>query len=86
MLIVRLLAISVADCMSTEDESPSNANEAVFPAISVTLSVNETATRTDNVTADRAKEIAFTHAGLTKAEVTFVKAKLDTDDSRQEYC
>lgn len=86
MLIVRLLAISVASCTSAEDESPCNANEALYPAISGTLSVNETATRTDNVTADRAKEIAFTHDGLTKAEVTFVKAKLDTADNRQEYC
>jgi len=80
------LAISVAGCTSAEDESPSNANKAVSPTISGTLSVNENATRTDNVTADQAKEIALTHAGYTKAKVTFIKAKLATDDSRHEYC
>lgn len=89
MLMVSLLAISVAGCASTQDVAPSNANEAVSPAISGTSSVNETTTSTgnstDNITADRAKKIALAHAGLTEVNVTFVKAKLDTDDGRQEY-
>lgn len=66
--------------------TPSAADEAVYPAISGTSSVNETATSTDNNTADRAKEIALPHAGLTEADVTFVKAKIDTDDGKPEYC
>lgn len=72
--------------MSAEDESPSNTNEAVslqFLELCQFLHWNETATRKDNVTADQAKEIAFTHAGLKKAEITFIitfiKAKLATD-------
>lgn len=95
ILITRLLAISIVGCTSAEgvrlqrsytsaeDESPSNTNEAVslqFLELCQFLHWNETATRKDNVTADQAKAIAFTHAGLTKAEVTSVKAKLDTDD------
>lgn len=70
--------------MSAEDESPSNTNEAVslqFLEFCQFLHWNETATGKDDVTVDQAKEIAFTHDGLTKAEVTFVKAKLDTDDT-----
>ena len=37
------------------------------------------------ITADRAKEIALNHAGLTAGQVTFVKSKLDWDDGRQVY-
>ena len=83
MLMVSLLAISVAGCKSAEDAPLSNTNEAVSfsPAISGTSSVNKTATRTgnitkDNVTADRTTEIALAHAGLTKIEVTLLKQNL----------
>lgn len=85
MLMVSLLAISVAGCASTDDVTSSTDDEALPPAISETSSVNETTIVADNITADRAKEIALAHAGLTEADVTFVKAKLDTDDGRQEY-
>lgn len=83
MLMVGLLAISVAGCKYAEDAPLSNTNEAVSfsPAISGTSSVNKTATRTgnittDNVTADRTTEIALAHAGLTKLEVTLLKQNL----------
>ena len=83
MLMVGLLAISVAGCKYAEDAPLSNTNEAVSfsPAISGTSSVNKTATRTgnittDNVTADRTTEIALAHAGLTKIEVTLLKQNL----------
>ncbi|WP_292374341.1 PepSY domain-containing protein [Methanosarcina sp. UBA411] len=85
MLMVSLLAISAAGCASTDDVTPSTNDEALPPAISETSSVNETTIVADNITADRAKEIALAHAGLTEADVTFVKANLDTDDGRQEY-
>lgn len=85
MLMVSLLAISVAGCASTDDVTSSTDDEALPPAISETSSVNETTIVADSITADRAKEIALAHAGLTEADVTFVKANLDTDDGRQEY-
>ncbi len=37
------------------------------------------------ITAEEAKAIALAHAGLTEAEVTFHKVKLDRDDGRSEY-
>lgn len=37
------------------------------------------------ITAEEAKAIALAHAGLTEAEVTFQKVKLDRDDGRSEY-
>ena len=40
---------------------------------------------TTSITADKAKEIALNHAGLTAGQVTFVRAQLDWDDGRQVY-
>ncbi len=37
------------------------------------------------ITADAAKTIALEHAGLQEADVTFIKAKLDTEDGRQVF-
>ena len=39
----------------------------------------------DGITADQAKELALDHAGLTAAQVTFVRAQLERDDGRQVY-
>lgn len=39
----------------------------------------------DYITADRAKELALTHAGVKAADAVFLKAKLDWDDGRAEY-
>ncbi|MCD8390821.1 MAG: PepSY domain-containing protein, partial [Firmicutes bacterium] len=38
-----------------------------------------------SITLDEAKEIALAHAGLDSADVTFTKAKLDTDDGVKVY-
>lgn len=37
------------------------------------------------ITADQAKELALTHAGLTKDQVTFARCDLDLEDGRQVY-
>ncbi|MBE6648729.1 MAG: hypothetical protein E7614_04320 [Ruminococcaceae bacterium] len=37
------------------------------------------------ITADEAKEIALTHAGLVEEDVTFTKVKIDKDDGIYEY-
>lgn len=42
-------------------------------------------TSTGSISADRAKEIALDHAGLTASQVTFAWAKLDWDDGRLVY-
>ena len=39
----------------------------------------------EGVTADQAKEIALSHAGLTADQATFIRAQLDRDDGRQVY-
>lgn len=83
--MVGLLVISVAGCADTDDTTPSTADEAISPTISANSSTDETTASPDNMTADRAKEIALSHAGLAEANVTFVTAKLDTEDGKQEY-
>ena len=44
-----------------------------------------TGSGTTSITADKAKEIALNHAGLTASQVTFVRAQLEWDDGRQVY-
>ena len=38
-----------------------------------------------SITADRAKQIALNHAGLTSSQVSFIRSHLDWDDGRQVY-
>ena len=40
---------------------------------------------TANISVERAKEIALSHAGLSADQVTFVKVKMDFDDGIQKY-
>ena len=40
---------------------------------------------TDNISVDKAKQIALSHAGLTSSKVTFKKTELDFDDGIQKY-
>ena len=44
-----------------------------------------TGSATTSITAERAKEIALNHAGLTASQVTFARADLDRDDGRLVY-
>lgn len=56
--------------------------------LTVTLSGNAAtapAASGEMLTADEAKQIALTHAGLSAADVTFVKAERDRDDGRLVY-
>lgn len=85
ILMVSVLAISVTGCADTDDKAPGTADEAVFPTGSEPSSTNETPSSMEVITLDRAKEIALAHAGLEETDVTFVNAKLDTDDGKQEY-
>jgi uncharacterized membrane protein YkoI len=85
ILMVSVLVISVTGCADTDDKAPGTADEAVSPSGSEPLSTNETPSSMEGITLDRAKEIALAHAGLAETDVTFVNAKLDTDDWKQEY-
>lgn len=85
ILMVSVLVISVTGCADTDDTAPDTADEAVSPSGSEPLSTNETPSSMEVITLDRAKEIALAHAGLEETDVTFVNAKLDTDDGKQEY-
>ncbi|MFI5383492.1 MAG: PepSY domain-containing protein, partial [Methanosarcina thermophila] len=78
-------AISVVGCTSTENATSVPANEAASPANSVPSPADENTTGTNIITMEEAKEIALTHAGLTEADVTFIKTELGIDDGRQEY-
>ena len=40
---------------------------------------------TANISADKAKQIALSHAGLTSSQVTFKRTELDFDDGIQKY-
>ncbi|MDD5936952.1 MAG: PepSY domain-containing protein [Clostridiales bacterium] len=40
---------------------------------------------TDNISVDKAKQIALSHAGLTSSKVTFKRTELDFDDGIQKY-
>ena len=86
ILIVSLLAISVTGCTSTENATTDTADEAASPATSAPSPADGNTTGIGNIiTMEEAKEIALTDAGLTEANVTFVKTELDTDNGRQEY-
>ena len=48
-------------------------------------SFHQSGTQTGALTAERAKEIALDHAGLSASQVTFIRAELDRDDGRLVY-
>lgn len=47
--------------------------------------VKGNANNTPNVSLDKAKQIALSHAGLTSSQVTFKRTELDFDDGIQKY-
>ena len=59
--------------VAPQPSTPPTTNSAITPATSATIS--EAA----------AREIALGHAGLSEAEVAFIKSKLDYDDGRTIY-
>ena len=48
-------------------------------------SFHQSGTQTGSLTAERAREIALDHAGLSASQVTFIRAELDRDDGRLVY-
>ncbi|MDI9395542.1 MAG: PepSY domain-containing protein [Euryarchaeota archaeon] len=85
ILMVSVLVISVTGCVNTDDKAPGTSDEAVPHTGSEPSSGNENPSSMGVISLDRAKEIALDHAGLAETDVTFVNAKLDTDDGKPEY-
>ena len=58
---------------------------AMILALVMVLALAAGAFAAGRLTKDEAKQIALKEAGVTAAEATFTKAKLDYDDGREEY-
>ena len=58
---------------------------AMVLALVMILALTAGAFAAGRLTKDEAKQIALKEAGVTAAEATFTKAKLDYDDGREEY-
>ena len=58
---------------------------AMVLALVMVLALAAGAFAAGRLTKDEAKQIALKEAGVTAAEATFTKAKLDYDDGREEY-
>jgi len=58
---------------------------AMVLALVMVLALTAGAFAAGRVTKEEAKQIALNKAGVTEAEATFTKARLDYDDGREEY-
>ena len=58
---------------------------AMVLALVMVLALTAGAFAAGRLTKEEAKQIALDKAGVTTAEATFTKAKLDYDDGREEY-
>ena len=58
---------------------------AMVLALVMVLALAAGAFAAGRLTKDEAKQIALKEAGVTAAEATFTKARLDYDDGREEY-
>jgi len=55
------------------------------PAASQSASPVPSQSKTDDIGAEKAKDIALKHAGLTASQVVGLQAEKDWDDGRMEY-
>ena len=78
-VIIITVSISLAGCTNSGRASNGNENNTE----STTKNNNEN--NTGDISLDKAKEIALSHAGLSNEQVTFVQAKKDFDDGIQKY-
>lgn len=78
-VIIITVSISLAGCTNSGRASNGNENNTE----STTKNNNEN--NTGDISLDKAKEIALSHAGLSNDQVTFVQAKKDFDDGIQKY-
>lgn len=65
--------------------SVNNKQEADASVSSTSATQNSTQSNTSNISVEKAKEIALSHAGLSSSQVTFVQAKSEYDHGIQKY-
>ncbi len=77
--IIITVSISLAGCTNSGGASNGNENN------SKSSTQNNNVNNTGDISLDKAKEIALSHAGLSNDQVTFVQANKDFDDGIQKY-
>ena len=65
--------------------STQDSNESKVQNSSESSKQNNNVNNTGNISPDKAKEIALSHAGLTSSQVTFKRTELEYDDGIQKY-
>ncbi len=65
--------------------TPNNNQSNTQSTVNNTNNTQSTVTNTTKISAEKAKQIALSHAGLTSSQVTFTKTELDFDDGIQKY-
>ena len=99
-IIIALLSIGVTACTNsagtntgtntstnTGTSTSTNTGTSTSTNTGANTSINAGANTSVNnkITIEKAKEIALEHAGLTKAQVSFVRAERDIDDGIDKY-
>jgi len=77
--IIITVSISLAGCTNSGVASNDNENNSKYNT------QDNNVNNTGDISLDKAKEIALSHAGLSNDQVTFVQANKDFDDGIQKY-
>ena len=88
IIIIALFSIGVTACKnSSSNNTGTNTGTNAGTNTEANTSINEGDNTSVNnkITIEKAKEIALKHAGLTKAQVSFVRAERDIDDGIEKY-
>ena len=94
-LIILTVSISLVGCTNSgvssngnrnnTEYSTQNSNESNIQNNSESSTQNNNVNNIGDISLDKAKEIALSHAGLSSDQVTFVQANKDFDDGIQKY-
>ena len=85
--IIVTVSISLIGCTNSGVANNGNGNntESSIQDSSESSKQNNNVNNTGDISLDKAKEIALSHAGLSSDQVTFVQANKDFDDGIQKY-
>ena len=70
---------------SSSGSSGSSGSSSSSSGSSGSSNTGSSSSGSTTITADRAKQIALSHAGLSSSQVSFIRSHLDWDDGRQVY-